>query len=308
MSVRVDQNIISHDPTTLQAVRQIIGFNDEVIDLALLNSPDSTTQDRLAAATNSEQIRVYDTSDNEQSFSNTALLSGHNDVVLCLAATRDGSLLMSGSKDRSIRFWMSLRSSEKQAWACVGQGTGHVESVGAVALSKLWSPREKTGQAFAVSASQDCTVKLWNLSALNEANEAELCSVNALCTHKIHDKDINSLDIAPNDKLLVSGSQDKTAKLFQIQLDTKRGGESSLKQLGVFKGHKRGVWSVKFSKDDQVIATASGDKTVKLWSVDSFACLKVCSTSTTQSNRERWLTSKRGFVDFRRAHKLSPAC
>lgn len=256
----------------------MVGFNDEVIDLTLLRSPDAETEDRLAAATNSEQIRVYDISDDAKGFSNTALLCGHTDVVLCLASTTDGSVLMSGSKDCSIRFWMPLRTGTP-AWACVGRGTGHVESIGAVALPKLWSPRTREGDAFAASASQDCTVKLWHLSALNNASDEEL-SVPALCTQKIHSKDINSLDIAPNDKLLVSGSQDKTAKLFSIHFNAHKK-EADLKHVGTFAGHKRGVWSVKFSKTDQVVATASGDKTVKLWSVESFACLKVASVPLT---------------------------
>lgn len=291
VSVRVDQNIITHDPASLLPTKQMVGFNDEVIDLALLCSSNSSTEDRLAAATNSEQIRIYDINpQSDEGFSNTTLLAGHDDVVLCLAATRDGSLLMTGSKDRSIRFWMPSHSDS--AWACVGAGTGHIESVGAVAMSKMWSPREKSEHAFAVSASQDCTVKLWNLAALNSlpSDLLQPVSVNALCTHKIHDKDINALDIAPNDKLLASGSQDKTAKLFAIHIDPKRR-EASLKQLGVFQGHKRGVWSVKFSRNDQVLATASGDKTVKLWSVEKFQCLKTFEGHTNSVLRVDFLTN-----------------
>jgi hypothetical protein len=45
--------------------------------------------------------------------------------------------------------------------------------------------------------------------------------------------------------------------------------------VGVFRGHRRGVWSVAFSPVDVVLATSSADKTIKLWSLGDFACLKV---------------------------------
>ena len=40
------------------------------------------------------------------------------------------------------------------------------------------------------------------------------------------------------------------------------------------RGHKRGIWSVAFSPVEKAIATASGDHTLKLWSIESGTCLK----------------------------------
>ena len=42
---------------------------------------------------------------------------------------------------------------------------------------------------------------------------------------------------------------------------------SDLRLLGVLRGHRRGVWAVAFSPSDQVIATASTDATIRLWSL-----------------------------------------
>lgn len=75
--------------------------------------------------------------------------------------------------------------------------------------------------------------------------------------------------VSPNDKLLASGSQDRTAKLWSLA------GEQSLGLLGVFRGHRRGIWAVCFSPVDQVLATSSADGTAKLWSLQDFSCLKV---------------------------------
>lgn len=44
--------------------------------------------------------------------------------------------------------------------------------------------------------------------------------------------------------------------------------------VGTLKGHRRGVWCVCFSPTEQVIATSSGDKSIKLWSLGDLTCLK----------------------------------
>lgn len=74
--------------------------------------------------------------------------------------------------------------------------------------------------------------------------------------------------VAPNDKLLATGSQDRTAKLWALP---------QCQLLGVFSGHRRGLWCVQFSPMDQVLATASADGTIKLWALQDFSCLKVSS-------------------------------
>ena len=95
----------------------------------------------------------------------------------------------------------------------------------------------------------------------------------SLFTLKAHEKDINSLDISPNDRFLASGSQDKTAKVYEIEYSTSPA-RGSFKLIGTCRGHKRGVWCVKFGRHEKVLATASGDKTVKLWSLGDFTCVK----------------------------------
>ncbi|SCZ89796.1 BZ3500_MvSof-1268-A1-R1_Chr9g10598 [Microbotryum saponariae] len=285
-AVYVDQNIITRSLPTLEVVRQIVGYNDEVIDVAYLAPSRPEDESHLAVATNSDLIRVYDLAR-----FNTSLLEGHNDVVLCLARSTDGSVLASGSKDKTARVWRSKSSGK--GWACVASAEGHVESIGAVAVSK----KERN---FLVTASQDRTAKIWDLaSALGGEKEGEvkddaaIVALKSLTTQKIHDKDINSLDISPNDKLLVSGSQDRTAKLFSITYTAKIKSSpptAALSLLGTLKGHKRGVWSVKFSPVDQCVATASGDRTIRLWSLADFTCVKTFEGHTNSVLRIDFLT------------------
>ena len=71
--------------------------------------------------------------------------------------------------------------------------------------------------------------------------------------------------------IIFAGSMDKTAKLWTAP---------DLKLLGVFRGHKRGIWDVQFSPVDQVVATASADACIYIWSISDFSCVKVTISAT----------------------------
>ncbi|KAL1740774.1 WD40-repeat-containing domain protein [Schizophyllum fasciatum] len=265
VSVHADQNILFHSLSTRSLVRQLIGFNDEIVDATFLSPRAATsagTHDtHVALATNSSLIRLYSTNT-----SDARLLEGHADIVLCLDHSADSRILVSGSKDRSARIWVPTDSEGDARYHCVGICEGHAESVGAIAMSRS---KEPGSRPLLFTGSQDRTIKMWEMKsalARNPGDEPVKCS--SIVTLKAHDKDINSLDVAPNDRLLVSGSQDRTAKVWAI--DTL----GELRLLGTCKGHKRGVWSVRFGTAERVLATGSGDKTVKLWNLDDYTCVK----------------------------------
>lgn len=224
----------------------------------------------LALATNSSLIRVYTTDKFD-----ARLLEGHSEIVLALDHSATGAVLVSGSKDRTARIWAPELSSVEGSWGygCVAVCEGHAESVGALAMARS-GDRPK----FLFTGSQDRTIKMWDLSQIpdrfTEGTVAARCK--SLTTQKAHEKDINALDVSPNDRFVVSGSQDRTAKLFEIDYVPGSNGaiRGELKHVGTFKGHKRGVWSVKFGKTERVLASGSGDKTIKLWSLDDYSCLK----------------------------------
>lgn len=177
-------------------------------------------------------------------------------------------------------------------WRCVAIAEGHAESVGAIVLSR--SPTTSTSTSrFMFTGSQDRTVKMWDLSTLpapsssssslskDAEGEGEVVKLKSLLTLKAHDKDINALDVSPNDRFLATASQDKTVNVYDISYTssskTKPASGGALKLQGTLKGHKRGVWSVRFSRTERVVVTGSGDKSVRLWSLDDFSCLKVRS-------------------------------
>lgn len=78
-----------------------------------------------------------------------------------------------------------------------------------------------------------------------------------------HSEAVNSIAVSPNGKLLLSGSSDKTVKLWDIR---------SRRLLRTMKGHTEKVNCVAFSPDGKTAASASGyyessDATIVIWNL-----------------------------------------
>ena len=191
--------------------KQLIGDNGEILDAQLCNSE----QNLLALATNSEHVKIYDLNTWD-----CQLLKGHTDLVICLSAfvpqqhssTSNVSYVASSSKDATIRVWR-ITTGTANTYECVATCHGHTQDVGALCFSTL-------GFNFLVSASMDTTLKLWSISverddtdAVADDKGADKVRLNVKFTSKAHEKDINSVCVSPNDKLIASASSDKTAKV-----------------------------------------------------------------------------------------------
>ncbi|KAK9810337.1 hypothetical protein WJX72_008955 [[Myrmecia] bisecta] len=253
----------------LQLTTQLIGNNDEITDLHFIGSHDSPSH--VAVSTNSEHIRLFDL----ERLNCTATLAGHTDIVLSLDAlplAPGRTLLASGAKDNTVRLW------EAPLGRCLAAAAGHVAAVSALAFSRR-------GAAFLVSGGADKLLKVWDVSpfavasTLGSGAPAELKATAAVAAH---DKDINAVAISPNDALVCSGSQDRTAKVWKLP---------SLVLALTLRGHKRGIWAVQFSPVDQCVVTASGDKTIKLWALTDGSCLKTFEGHTASVLRCAFLSA-----------------
>ncbi|XP_011503744.1 PREDICTED: transducin beta-like protein 3 [Ceratosolen solmsi marchali] len=245
--VSTNHNILIYTLNKFECKKQLIGFIDEILDIVYLGSGES----HLAVATNTSDIKLY-----ELTTMNCQILCGHTNIILSLGSSQaNRNLLISSDKDKCVRLW--LMDEKTKIVNCIALGIKHTAAVGCVALSQIEIK-------FFVSVSQDFCLKLWDLPENLSYTGTEV-SLNAINTVMAHQKDINSVVVSPNDKLIATGSQDKTAKLWSAE---------NLQQLGVFRGHRRGVSCVRFSPIDQVLATSSADCTIKLWSLNELNCLK----------------------------------
>ncbi|EFE42386.1 hypothetical protein TRV_02825 [Trichophyton verrucosum HKI 0517] len=313
LTVHVDQSLKIHSLEPLSSFahggrieplpvsRQISGNDDEVIDMACIGRDRSL----LALATNSEYIRIVRAkSMNEAEGSGShfgadvARLEGHEEIIICLDVDWSGNWLVTGAKDNSARLWRVDPVSS--SFTCFATFTGHAESIGAIAFPRS-APAEGTPAfedplnhppPFFITGSQDRTIKRWDTSKLNVTG-SKPHTPKALYTRKAHEKDINALDVNHSSTLFASASQDRTAKIWSVE-------DGAV--TGVLRGHKRGVWSIRFAPKDTpistttpgsisrgIVATGSGDKTIKLWSLSDYSCLLTFEGHSNSVLKVLWL-------------------
>ena len=172
-------------------------------------------------------------------------LEGHDDAVSSVAFSPDGKYALSGSQDKAVILWKLADGDSVRSF------TGHKKAV----LSVAFSP---DGQ-FAISGSEDKTVKLWEVDSGKNIHtfKREVHSFSAVAGHT---KAINSVAFSPDGQFILSGSNDKSLKLWDIE-------KSRL--VRTYRGSKGAVTSVTFSPDGQHFLSGGTGKTLKLWQVES---------------------------------------
>ena len=167
-------------------------------------------------------------------------LNGHSKTVNSVAYSPDGTKIVSGSDDETIKIWDANKGEHLQTLR------GHADYVNSVAYSPDGTK--------IVSGSWDKTIKIWD-------ENTEQC----LQTLRGHSESVWSVAYSPDGTKIISGSADNTIKIW----DANTG--QCLKTL---EGHSSVVNSVAYSPDGTKIISGSSDKTIKIWDENTGQCLK----------------------------------
>ena len=142
----------------------------------------------IAVGFNTGNITIFDSVTGSQ----VAVFSGHNGQVGSLTFSLDGTFLLSGSGDETVKLW------DVQTGGVVKTFCGHTHRV----LSVSISPDCTT----IASGSLDKTIRLWDVK-----------TGNCFCVIGRHRQKVTSVSFSPtNSRLLISASNDYTVRQWSV--------------------------------------------------------------------------------------------
>jgi lysophospholipase L1-like esterase len=159
-------------------------------------------------------------------------LEGHSESVNSVAFSPDGSILASGSGDKTVKLWDVETGNEIRTLE------GHPNCVNSVAFSPDGS--------ILASSGDDNTIKLWDVETGTE--------IRTLEGYGWYE---SIVAFSPDGRILASGGSNPKIKLWDI---------STGNEIRTLVGQCEWVRSVAFSPDGGVLASGSGD-TIRLWRV-----------------------------------------
>ena len=215
-------------------------------------------------------------------------MNGHTQSVLSLAVSPDGNTIASGGTgaDSTIKLWDGSRGSLLRTLDGVSQeprsvaffGDSALQIVGFDGSLHFWSltSGKPTGSVaiealdanFVVYSPDARTVATWGVLS-TAIVLADLESGKPLATLTGHSNGIDSAAFSPDGRIVVSGSSDATARLWDA---------ASGALLRTLRGHTMGVSAVAFSPDGRSVVTGSFDSTIRVWDAATGAQLRSMGT------------------------------
>lgn len=223
-----DGSVKIRDPATGQVILERPGTGEERVSW-VFGDASGVARTRVAFSPDGRRIASTHTADpkyritiwDARSGEDILTLRGHTGPVDCIAFSRDGRKIASGSFDKSVKLWNGATGKELLTLL------GHGNWIYRVAF-------RGDGRQLA-SASIDDTVKVWDT-----ANGEELLTLRG------HTDSVCSVAYSPDGRRIVSGGTDGTARLWDG--DTGR-------EILLIRG-RGSVWDAAFSPDGMRLATA----------------------------------------------------
>jgi hypothetical protein len=225
----------------------------------------------VAAAVEGSLVMIYDT------FSGVLVteLSDFNHAVTCVALFPEGPQMATGSADGYVTFWDSAtKVRECVLHAHMASPPAHADADGDVdgpddgaGASRIRSPSNKTinGPGLRLRSGLGSTgpsVGLNRGTSLSLSGGARRSTNSVGASADYHR--INSVRIAYDAKVLVTAGNDQTLCAIDPTLQV---------VVGRMHGHRGPVLDCDISRDNMFIVSASADKTLRIWSADTYECV-----------------------------------
>ena len=206
----------------------------------------------------------------------------------CLAVVSNGTEILSGSYDNTMRRWsvhtgqcLQVYRGHRDFVYCVAElRNGNVMS-GSYESIKVWNRvtgeclQTLEGHTFyvygitvcpngdVVSASTDGSLRVWR--AGNAPSAPYVCLQTIADAH--NSSGVNCITTVPHSDDLISGGDDTSVKVWHRENPT-----ADYSCVETYQGHTNLVWSVAVMSNGNIVSS-SFDKTVKVWSRETRACV-----------------------------------
>ena len=171
---------------------------------------------------------------------NYRALEGHSDAIRSIRFSPDGTRLVSGSQDNTIRVWDFVTGNS------VSTFRGHGRAVTAA----MFLPDEK----HLLSASHDRSVREWDIETYQEQRTLTDRSLNG------HSDAVLAASYSPKDQNhIVTASRDRSARTWNAL--------TGMTELELKEGHEYLASSAVFFPDGLRLVTAAVDNTTRIWDV-----------------------------------------
>jgi WD40 repeat protein/tRNA A-37 threonylcarbamoyl transferase component Bud32 len=262
------------DPRTVQRHCTLEGTGTSVSEIAY--SPDGSLVAAAFESPNGQgEVRVWHTDSAKLLWR----LGEHIHGAVSVAFSADGSRILTTSGDRMAMVWdvgtgkrvmahsVGARSNLAKTAAVFGLGGRRVASNSPVLLDSdtgsVVAELAPQGQVTCLAVSPDGRLLATGV-AMGSVNLTDFSDGSRLAILDRHRSLVRALAFNADGSQLLIGSQDGTARLFDIRRDDGHAGT----EIQLLHGHEGSVESVAFSANGRRLITGSSDGTVRIWDAD----------------------------------------